>query len=384
MTGLLLSHSLLPQVVMLVSESMREARIFPDAISHNVSVLHQAAGSGQAMVVVKADGYGHGIVTAAKAGLDGGASWCGTADITEALTLRDAGITAPILAWLVGPDSRVDAAIAANVDLGVSSLEQLRQVVSRASVGNPATIHLKIDSGMGRGGATAVEWEQLFSETAAAVGSGDVRVRGIFTHFAQTTADSDRAQAAIFETATDAARAAGLEPEVIHSSSSTPSIRTPEFAHSLVRLGISTYGVSMVDEHRALGLRPAMRLAGQVIQVKKLPAGHGVGYDHTYTTSTDTTMAVVPLGYADGIPRLASSKGPLSIGGQRFTIAGRVSMDQVSIDVGDADVSRGDWAVFFGDPENGEPSVSEWAELASTIPYEILTGVGSRVRRVVE
>ena len=384
MTGLLPLLSLLRPVVMLVSESMREARIFPDAISHNVSVLHQAAGSGQAMVVVKADGYGHGIVTAAKAGLDGGASWLGTADISEALTLRDAGISAPILAWLVGPESRVDAAIAANVDLGVSSLEQLRQVVSAASVGNPAIIQLKIDSGMGRGGATAAEWEQLFSETSAAVGSGHLMVRGIFTHFAQTTADSDRAQAAIFETAIDVARAAGLEPDVIHSSSSTPSIRTPEFAHSLVRLGISTYGVSMVDEHRALGLRPAMRLSGQVIQVKKLPAGHGVGYDHTYTTSTDTTMAVVPLGYADGIPRLASSRGPVSIGGQRFTVAGRVSMDQVSIDVGDAEVSRGDWAVFFGDPENGEPSVSEWAELASTIPYEILTGVGSRVRRVVE
>ena len=367
-----------------MAELMREARIFPDAISHNVSVLHQAAGSGQAMVVVKADGYGHGMVTAAKAGLDGGASWCGTADISEALTLRDAGITAPILAWLVGPGSRVDAAIAADVDLGVSSLEQLRQVVSAATVGNPAIIQLKIDSGMGRGGVTESEWERLFAEASAAVSSGHVLVRGIFTHFAQTSADSDRSQAAAFETAIDAARGVGLEPEVIHSSSSTPSIRTPEFAHSLVRLGISSYGVSMVDEHRQLGLRPAMRLSGQVIQVKKLPAGHGVGYDHTYTTGNDTTMAVVPLGYADGIPRLASSKGPVSIGGKSFTIAGRVSMDQVSIDVGDAHVSRGDWAVFFGDPENGEPSVSEWADLASTIPYEILTGVGPRVRRVVE
>jgi alanine racemase len=336
------------------------------------------------MIVVKADGYGHGIVTAAKAGLEGGASWCGTADISEALTLRDAGITAPILAWLVGPDSRVDAAIAAGIDLGVSSLEHLRHVVSVASSDNPATIQLKIDSGMGRGGATSAEWGELFAETSGAVRSGCLLVRGIFTHFAQTTAQSDTAQAAVFNTAIDAARDSGLEPEVIHSSSSTPSIRTPEFAHSLVRLGISAYGVAMVDEHRELGLRPAMRLSGQVIQVKKLPAGHGVGYDHTYTTSTDTTMAVVPLGYADGIPRLGSSRGPVSIGGRRFTIAGRVSMDQVSIDVGDADVSRGDWVVFFGDPEDGEPSVSEWAQTASTIPYEILTGVGSRVRRVVE
>ena len=380
----LLSRSLSRRVVMFVSESMREARIFPGAISHNVAALHRAAGSEQAMIVVKADGYGHGMVTAAQAGLDGGASWCGTADISEALTLRDAGIAAPILAWLVGPESRVDAAIAAHIDLGVSSLPQLRHVVSAASSSNPATIHLKIDSGMGRGGATEAEWEQLFAETATAVRSGHLRVRGIFTHFAQTSADSDRAQAAVFDSAVETARSAGLEPDVIHSSSSTPSVRTPEFANTLVRLGISAYGVEVVDEHRTVGLRPAMRLAGQIIQVKNLPAGHGVGYDHTYVTSADTTMAVVPLGYADGIPRCASSVGPVSITGQRFTIAGRVSMDQVSIDVGDAHVSRGDWAVFFGDPNNGEPSVSEWAEIASTIPYELLTGVGSRVKRVVE
>jgi len=367
-----------------LSESMREARIFPGAISHNVEALHRAAGSEQAMVVVKADGYGHGIVTAAQAGLDGGARWCGTADISEALVLRDAGISAPILAWLVGPKSPIDEAISADIDLGVSSLAQIGDVVSAASVGNPATIQLKIDSGMGRGGATPGEWEELFAKTQAGVQTGHLRVRGIFTHFAQTSADSDTTQAAVFETAIDAARSAGLEPDVIHSSSSTPSIRTPEFAHSLVRLGISAYGVAIVDEHRALGLRPAMRLAGQVIQVKKLPAGHGVGYDHTYTTTSDTTIAIVPLGYADGIPRLASSKGPVSIGGKRLSIAGRVSMDQVTIDVGDTPVSRGDWAVFFGDPDNGEPSVSEWAELASTIPYEILTGVGSRVRRVVQ
>jgi alanine racemase len=368
---------------MVVSESMREARIFPKAISHNVAALHKAAGSEQAMIVVKADGYGHGIITAAQAGLEGGAHWCGTADISEALTLRDAGITAPILAWLVGPESRVDAAIATDVDLGVSSLEQLDQVVSVAGVRNPATIQLKIDSGMGRGGVTQEKWEELFAEATARVKSGYLRVRGIFTHFAQTSAESDRAQARVFETALEAARSVGLEPEVIHSSSSTPSIRTPEFAHSLVRLGISAYGVAMVNEHRGLDLRPAMRLAGQVIQVKKLAAGHGVGYDHTYTTTTDTTMAVVPLGYADGIPRLASSTGPVTIGGKRFSLAGRVSMDQVSVDVGDAKVSRGDWAVFFGDPLVGEPSVSEWAEVASTIPYEILTGVGSRVGRVV-
>ncbi len=374
---------LLPRVVSVMSESMREARVFPDAISHNVDTLQKAARSDLSMVVVKADGYGHGIVTAALAGLNGGATWCGTADISEALTLRDAGVTAPILAWLVGPQSRVDAAIAANVDLGVSNLEQLDQVVAAATPTTPATIQLKVDSGMGRGGAPRDHWGEFFEAAHSAHASGHVTVRGLFTHFAQTSAASDREQAGVFGEAVEAARSIGLEPELLHTSSSTPSVRTPEFAHSLVRLGISAYGVAMVDEHRDLGLRPAMRLSGQIIQVKQLPPGHGVGYDHTHRTTAQTTMAVVPLGYGDGIPRLGSGTGPVSIGGKRFVVAGRVSMDQVSIDVGDARVSRGDWAVFFGDPQQGEPSVSEWAECAQTIPYEILTGVGSRVKRVI-
>jgi alanine racemase len=364
-------------------ESMREARIFPDAIRHNVSALHRAAGSDNAMVVVKADGYGHGIVTAARAGLDGGATWLGTADITEALTLRAAGCGGPILAWLVGPESPVSEAIGQGIDLGVSTVEQVEQVVAQASVDAPATIQLKIDSGMGRGGSTPGEWEALCGVVSRAVSTGHLIVRGMFTHFAQTSAESDRGQAAVFADAIAVAGSHGLEPEIFHSSSSTPALRTPDLAHSMVRLGISAYGVAIVDEHRALGLRPAMRLAGQVIQVKRLPAGHGVGYDHTYRTSSETHMAIVPLGYADGIPRLGSSVGPVTIAGKRFTVSGRVSMDQVTIDVGDDPVSRGDWVVFFGDPEHGEPSVTEWADCASTVPYEVLTGVGTRVKRVV-
>jgi alanine racemase len=362
---------------------MREAAIFPDAISHNVSALHRAAGSDAAMMVVKADGYGHGIITSARAGLEGGASWLGTADITEALTLRWAGVTAPTLAWLIGPNSAVTEAIEAGIDLGVSGTEQLDQVIAAASRQAPAILHLKIDSGMGRGGCGPQSWDALFSAVRAAVSSGHVVVRGMFTHFAQSSAESDRGQAAVFADAVDLARDHGLEPHLFHTSSSTPAVRTPELGHSLVRLGISAYGVEVVDQHRSLGLRPAMRLAGQVIQVKRLPAGHGVGYDHTYTTASDTTVVIVPLGYGDGIPRLGSSVGPVSIGGDRFSVSGRVSMDQVTIDVGERSVSRGDWVVFFGDPAEGEPSVSEWARCASTIAYEVLTGVGARVERVI-
>lgn len=362
---------------------MREVRIFPEAISHNVSVLHRAAGTDSAMMVVKADGYGHGIITAARAGLEGGAQWLGTADLTEALTLREAGIDAPILAWLIGPDSPVTEAIEAGVDVGVSTLEQLDQVVAAASPQTPATLQLKIDSGMGRGGSGPESWDDFFSSVGSAVESGRVAVRGMFTHFAQTSADSDRRQGVVFREAVQRAKNHGVNPHLLHSSSSTPALRTPEPTQSLVRLGISAYGVEVVHEHRALGLRPAMRLAGQIIQVKRLPAGHGVGYDHTYTTAHDTTVVVVPVGYGDGIPRLGSSIGPVSINGKPFRVSGRVSMDQVTIDVGDAEVRRGDWVVFFGDPAKGEPSVTEWANCASTIAYEVFTGVGARVRRVI-
>lgn len=366
-----------------MAESMREARIFPDAISHNVEVLTGASGGDGAMVVVKADGYGHGSLTAARAGLEGGASWLGTADITEALELRAGGITAPILAWLVGPGSPVSEAIASDIVVGVSSREVLHQVAEASSRETPAIVHLKIDSGMGRGGVPRDGWGDFFSEASSLQNAGQMVIQGMFTHFAQTSADSDRQQATVFAEAVEAAKSHGIDPEILHTSSSTPSIRTPEFAHTLVRLGVSAYGVSMGSYHEGLGLRPAMRLSGQVIQVKSLPEGHGVGYDHTYRTTSATTMVVVPLGYADGIPRVGSSAGPVVIAGERFVIAGRVSMDQVSVDVGDTRVSRGDEVVFFGDPDRGEPSVWEWARVASTIPYEILTSVGARVRRVV-
>jgi alanine racemase len=366
-----------------VTESMREAKIYPGAISHNVNALHKIAGSPLAMLVVKADGYGHGMRTAARAGLEGGATWLGTADIDEALALRKDGITAPVLAWLVGPDSAVASAIEAGVDLGVSGVGQLEQIAQHSTNSRPATIHIKVDSGMGRGGVEEARWGQVFDRAAELQRSGHVVVRGLFTHFAQTSAESDRDQAQVFARAREALNQTGVVPEVVHTSSSTPSARTPELAQDVVRLGISAYGVSVVAEHEPAKLRAAMRLAGQVIQVKSLPAGHGVGYDHTYRTTSATQMALIPLGYADGVPRSASSKGPVTLAGRRFTVAGRVSMDQISVDVGDAPITRGDWAVLFGDPDVGEPSVKEWADAAGTISYEILTGIGPRVRRVV-
>jgi alanine racemase len=366
-----------------MGERMREARIFPGHISHNVEALHRAAGTAEAMLVVKADGYGHGLVTAAKAGLDGGATWLGTADIDEALALRRSGITAPVLAWLIGPDSEVSEAIQHGVTLGVGSVDALRQVIAEGSVSAPAIIHIEVDTGMGRGGIEEKAWEEVFHLAHQAEATGSIQIQGMFTHFAQTSGDSDARQQQAFDRAREQAQEVGLDPEVIHTSSSTPAVRSSQAGNTLVRLGMSAYGVGLVPEHEPLRLRPAMRVSGQVIQVKHLPANHGVGYDHTYRTHSDTTVVVVPMGYADGLPRLASSAGPVTINGQRFSVSGRVSMDQVSIDVGSAAVSRGDWAVFFGDPDNGEPGVWDWAKAASTIPYEMVTGIGARVERVI-
>ena len=362
---------------------MREALIRPAHISRNVEVLHAAAGTAESMLVVKADGYGHGALTAARAGLDGGATWLGTADIDEALALRGAGITAPTLAWLIGPDSPIGEAVEQHIDLGISSLDQLDRVAQHASVGHPAIIHIKIDSGMGRGGVVAAQWAELAGQAARLEARGLIRVRGVFTHLSLQSAQSDLDQLARFDTARHVLAESGLTPEIVHGGASVGSVRTARPDFTLARFGIAAYGYPMVPQLEPLGLRPAMRLSGQVILTKRLPAGHGVGYDLTYTTLSETTMAVVPLGYADGVPRAASSKGPVVVREKHFVVAGRVSMDQISIDVGDTPVAVGDWAVLWGDPAEGNPSATEWAELAGTIPYDLVSSVGPRVPRVV-
>lgn len=362
---------------------MREMRVSPEAISANVAALKAEAGTSETMCVVKANGYGHGAVIAARAALDGGATWLGTADIDEALELRAAGIDAPVLAWLIGPDSAVGEAIDRGIDLGVSSVGQLDQVAEHAGHDSRARVHLKIDSGMGRGGATEADWAAFFSRLRYWLDQGRVDFVGAFTHMSLKDQRSDDIQGQVFQRALDQLADQGMVPEFRHAASSTVASRSESLRWDMVRLGIASYGVPMTESHRRLGLRPAMRLAGQVILRKRLPAGHGVGYDLTYTTPSETTMVVVPLGYADGIPRHASSCGPVSLAGTRFTLSGRVSMDQVSIDVGDTPVEVGQWVVFWGDPERGEPHVSEWAEAIGTNSYELLTRVGHRVRRVV-
>lgn len=363
---------------------MREALIRPHAISHNVEILRVMAKTPHMMIVVKAGGYGHGAITAATAALEGGATWLGTADIDEGLELRQAGITAPVLAWLFGPFENVSRALENHIDLAISSTSQLAQVTSVASPENPARIHLKIDTGLGRNGVAPRDWEEFFQAIAPHRASGRVRVVGMFTHLSGTDLASDAAQGVLFDQALAQAAGWGIEPEIRHVASSIGTSDSPALAYDMVRVGAAAYGVPVTDRYHTVGLKPAMRVSAQIVVSKTVDAGWGVGYGHTYKTSSPTNLALIPLGYADGIPRHASGAAPVVIGGRKFSVSGRISMDQFTVDVGNATPQPGEWCVLWGDPADGHPSANEWAEAAGTIAYEIVTRLGPRVPRVVE
>ena len=356
---------------------MREALIDLGAISRNVETIRSAVGSVTSMVVVKANGYGHGAVQAARAALDGGADWLGVVDIDEALELRAAGIEAPVLAWLHDPAQDFSAAVAARVDLGVSYLQQLDRVAAASGV---AQVHLKVDTGLGRNGAAPAEWDTFFAAAAAHERAGRISVRGLFSHLAGV---DDERQVASFEAARASAAAAGLRIEIAHIAATGAALANPDSRFDMVRLGIAIYGLSPFGGLRpdTPVLTPAMQLSGAIVSVKRVTAGTGVSYGHDYVAAKDTTLALVPLGYADGIPRHGSGSGPISINGVRYTIAGRIAMDQVVVDVGDDAVTLGDRAIFFGDPATGVPSADDWAAASGTINYEIVTRIGDRVTR---
>jgi alanine racemase len=367
-----------------MSRPLREARIDLAAISANVETLRGIAGTRYTMAVVKADGYGHGAVQSARAALEGGADCLGVADASEAFALRSAGITAPLLVWLHSPDSTFDEELAADIELGVSYREQLDRVAAAgARASAPGRVHLKVDTGLGRNGAESAGWETIFAAAAEHERQGRIRVVGLFSHLSGTSRADDLAQVAEFERAYAMAESAGLTIERRHLAATAGAIRVPESRFDMVRLGVGIYGLSPFDDTTAaeLGLRPAMELSAAVISVKRVPANTPVSYNYTYRTAGQSTLALVPLGYGDGISRHASGKGPVMIGDKTYRLAGRVAMDQLVVDVGDDPVAVGDRAVLFGNPATGAPSAADWAAAADTINYEIVTRIGGRVER---
>ncbi|MCO5969463.1 alanine racemase [Actinoallomurus soli] len=366
------------------------------AISHNIGVLREKAAGAEVMAIVKSDGYGHGIIEAARAALAGGASRLGVATLAEALTVRRAGIDARLLCWLHGPGEPFEEAVAADVDLSASSVRVVEDIAAAAvRAGRTARLHLKIDTGLSRAGATLEDWPPVVDAALRAQADGHVEVVGIWSHMAcadEPGHPSIASQLRTFDEAVEFAEKAGVRPEVRHIANSAATLTIPEARYDLVRPGIAVYGLSPIPAHPAsdgredhnFGLRPAMTLTGRIIVTKRVPPGTGVSYGHRYTTDRETTLGVVPLGYADGIPRSGTNLLEVWAAGGRRRIAGTVCMDQFVIDVGDDEIHAGDEVILFGPGDRGEPTAQDWADLLGTISYEIVTRIGARVSRVYE
>ena len=368
-----------------------------DAVRSNVAVLADLAaraGSAQVMAVVKADAYGHGLTPCAHAALAGGATWLGVAQAGEALALRAAGITAPVLTWLYAPGEPLDALLVADVDVSVSSPAALVQVLEAArATGRTARIHVKVDTGLGRGGVPPRELPALLDAAVRAQAEGAVDVVGIWSHLAWADAPEHPtvlAQREVFAEAVALAERAGAHLEVRHLANAAATLTNPDMAFDLVRPGLAVYGLSPVPQiggPERFGLVPAMRLEADLVLTKVVPAGHGVSYGHEYVTPGETVLGVVPLGYADGVPRHASGVGgalgaPVQVGGRRLGVAGRVCMDQFVVDLGPgATEVAGDAVVLFGSGADGEPIAEDWARACGTISYEVVTRLGVRVPR---
>ncbi|SDO99273.1 alanine racemase [Nakamurella panacisegetis] len=365
-----------------------EAVIDLDAVRHNVQVLLAAARrtnpAAALMAVVKADGYGHGAVPVARAAREAGATALGVATPGEAVALIEAGIVStpeqPIVAWLWVPDEDIRPALTAGVQLAISSRAHLDAVLQAAR--SQVAVHLKIDTGLGRGGATPADFAELTRLAARAEQDGRVRVVGLMSHLACADEPDDQSvpeQIARFDRAAAEAGAAGLTPAWRHLANTPGTLAWPGATYDLVRCGIGVYGISPFDVP-VPGLVPAMTLRARVALTKRVPAGQGVSYGLRYRTTAETTLALVPVGYADGIPRTAAG-AQVFLAGSRRPIAGRIAMDQFVVDCGDDQVAPGDEVLIFGTGERGEPTAADWAGADATIGYEIVTRIGPRIPR---
>jgi len=363
------------------------------AVRHNVRRLSDLVGPDVAMMtVVKADGYGHGMLPVARAAREAGAAWLGVATIDEAVELRDGGDEGRILCWLGVPGEEYVAAVTRDVDVTAYSTAELAEIVSAArEVGTVARVQLKVDTGLSRGGSSAQHWPELVRAARAAEVDGALRITGIWSHFASSDDPADPAnddQEKVFRWALDEAADAGLDPEVRHLATSAAAILRPSSHFDLVRCGIASYGLDPApgETPADLGLVPAMTARARLALVKHVAEGAGVSYGHTWVADHDTTVGVVPAGYAEGVPRHASNRAEVWALGARRPVRGRICMDQFVVDLGPEGgmaASAGDDVILFGPGALGEPTALDWAEACDTISYEIVTRIGGRFHRVV-
>jgi len=353
--------------------------IDPAAIAANTRVL-AAATTAAVMAVVKADGFGHGAALVARTALANGASWLGVTSLAEALELRASGIDAPVLSWLNTVDADFRAAVAAGVDVAVPSLQHLEAVL--AAGGRPR-VHLHLDTGMARDGAEPETWAVLCRLARRAERCGRLHVAGVMGHLPCADEPGHPANSVArtrFAWGVKVARAAGLRPEHRHLAATAATLTDPLSHHTLVRVGAGLVGI---DPSRTTALAGALTLTAPFVSVRRVRGGTGVGYGQLWSATGATTLGLLPLGYADGLPRVASGRAEVLVRGRRRPVVGRISMDQAVVDLGDLGVVPGETATVLGPGSGGEPTPSDWATWSDTLPHEIVTGFGSRIARSV-
>ncbi|HXW87803.1 MAG TPA: alanine racemase [Streptosporangiaceae bacterium] len=363
-----------------------EALVDLDAIQANVAALRAHVGPAQVMAVVKSDGYGHGMLESARAALAGGATWLGVVQLDDAIRLRKAGLTVPVLSLHGCPDARHAEAIRRGIDMTAGTPELVDLIALAAEgAGTPARLHLEADTGMGRGGATAADWPGLVHAAAAAQAAGRVQVVGLWSHFACADIPGHPTigrQLGAFRAAVALAESAGLRPEVRHLANGPATLTLPDSYFDLVRPGGAVFGLCTLPGGVPAWLRPAMTVRARLIQVKRVPRGMPVSYGHRYTTTQPTALGVLPLGYNEGVPRLASNAPRLMFSrGRRVPIAGTVNLNHVILDLGAGPAEAGDEVILFGPGDRGEPTAQEWAEALGTISYEIVSRFTGKVPR---
>lgn len=362
---------------------MRTISIDLEAIASNYRTLKSKV-PGQVMAIVKADAFGHGMIEVARKLDSISVDYLGVADIEEALLLRKSGIKAKIMAWLHGSDADFESALEHDIELGVATTDVLNRIVAAAKkTKRQARLHLKIDTGLGRNGASFEDWPELI-RAVGQLDQNSLVLVGVFSHLSGTSKQDDLNQLEVFKRAVAIAKDLGVEFQLRHLAASPATLSLPQTHLDMVRCGIALYGLDPSDGTKALdhGLRPAMRVSSEVVQLKRVPEGHGVSYGYLHKTSKETTLALVPFGYAEGLPRVSTGKAEVLLNGNRYKILGRVAMDQFVLDIGDDSASIGDEVVIFGDASKGEPTAEELAKASQTINYEIVTRIGGRARRV--
>ena len=369
--------------------SRASAEINLSAITQNFKSIKSRT-TADVLAVVKADAYGHGLIPVSKALEEAGADWFGTALLEEAINLRKAGILKPIISWLTPLGEDFKSAIDLDIDLGIPSIDLLDEVIKAASLtGKTARIHLEIDTGMSRGGVLS-EWDQLIKSVLVGVNLKQLKVIGIWSHFARADEPAElmnQEQLSLFEEKVNQAKTAGIDAQFIHIANSAALFTNKSTHKNIIRSGIALFGLSpdikTIGDSSSLGLKPAMKLKAKLNLVKEVKAGSSVGYGGTAVLKSDTKLGVVALGYADGIPRNTNNLAGVFVDKKRAPIIGRVSMDQFVVDLGITSTAKtGDEVIVFGDGSSGEYTVDEWAKAANTINYEIITRIGPRVPRI--